>query len=252
MFVGNLDPDVDEKLLYDTFSAFGGITQTPKIMRDADTGNSKGYGFVSFDSFEASDLAIECMNAQYLCNRPIVVQYAFKKESQGERHGSQAERLLAASQPQRFKPNTIFSGGDGDTNVSLPTMSMNSMMYAPMNLPLSMMPPVPMMPPAPPTFMMPPPPPMPAGFMPPPPPQNFMMPPPPPIPGNLSYDPSGLSGGGAAHQFQFNPGNMMMPPPPPQFSSALPPNMAMMPPPPPPMPGFPPGMGATPYPQYPQ
>ena len=55
IFVGNLDVnEVDEKLLYDTFSAFGGITQTPKIMRDVDTGASKGYGFVSFDSFEAS------------------------------------------------------------------------------------------------------------------------------------------------------------------------------------------------------
>lgn len=33
VFIGNLDHDVDEKLLYDTFSAFGGILQTPKIMR---------------------------------------------------------------------------------------------------------------------------------------------------------------------------------------------------------------------------
>lgn len=31
MFIGNLDPEVDEKLLYDTFSAFGVILQTPKV-----------------------------------------------------------------------------------------------------------------------------------------------------------------------------------------------------------------------------
>ena len=41
LFIGNLDPEVDEKLLYDTFSAFGVILQTPKIMRDPETGNSK-------------------------------------------------------------------------------------------------------------------------------------------------------------------------------------------------------------------
>jgi splicing factor 3B subunit 4 len=64
---------VDEKLLYDTFSAFGTLTETPKIMRDADTGLHKGCGFVSYDSFESSDLAIECMNQQYLCNRAIQV-----------------------------------------------------------------------------------------------------------------------------------------------------------------------------------
>jgi splicing factor 3B subunit 4 len=43
LFVGNLSPEVDERLLYDTFSAFGTIIQTPKIMRDTDTGGSKGY-----------------------------------------------------------------------------------------------------------------------------------------------------------------------------------------------------------------
>jgi splicing factor 3B subunit 4 len=110
IFIGNLDPDVDEKVLHDTFSAFGGILQAPKIMRDPDTGLSKGYGFISYESFEASDLAIETMNGQYLANRAIIVQYAFKKDSHGERHGSQAERLMAMSLPQRFKPHTIFSG----------------------------------------------------------------------------------------------------------------------------------------------
>lgn len=40
LFIGNLDPEVEEKLLYDTFGAFGGILITPKIMRDPDTGKS--------------------------------------------------------------------------------------------------------------------------------------------------------------------------------------------------------------------
>ena len=31
LFIGNLHPDVDEKTLYDTFSAFGMIVQTPKV-----------------------------------------------------------------------------------------------------------------------------------------------------------------------------------------------------------------------------
>ena len=57
------------QLLYDTFSAFGMIVATPKIMRDPDTGLSKGFGFVSYETFEASDAAIEAMNNQYLMNR---------------------------------------------------------------------------------------------------------------------------------------------------------------------------------------
>ncbi|KAL0350335.1 UNVERIFIED_CONTAM: Splicing factor 3B subunit [Sesamum radiatum] len=90
LFIGNLDPDVDEKLLYDTFSAFGVIVTNPKIMRDPETGNSRGFGFISYDSFEASDAAIETMNGQYLCNRQITVSYAYKKDTKGERHGTPA------------------------------------------------------------------------------------------------------------------------------------------------------------------
>ncbi|KAK6128455.1 hypothetical protein DH2020_037797 [Rehmannia glutinosa] len=113
LFIGNLDPDVDEKLLYDTFSAFGVIVTNPKIMRDPETGNSRGFGFISYDSFDASDAAIETMNGQYLCNRQITVSYAYKKDTKGERHGTPAERVLAASNPttQRSRPHTMFASG---------------------------------------------------------------------------------------------------------------------------------------------
>ncbi|TFK69622.1 hypothetical protein BDN72DRAFT_897107 [Pluteus cervinus] len=96
LFVGNLDENVDERLLYDTFSAFGLMATTAKIARDPGSGVSKGYGFVSYTDFEASDAAIEAMNGQFLMNKAITVQYAFKKDGKGERHGTSAERLLAA------------------------------------------------------------------------------------------------------------------------------------------------------------
>ncbi|KAH8149316.1 uncharacterized protein LAJ45_06856 [Morchella importuna] len=95
LFVGNLDPMVDEKTLYDTFSTFGNLVAAPKIARD-DQGVSKGFGFISYDSFEASDKAIESMHNQFLMNKEINVQYAYKKDGKGERHGDQAERMLAA------------------------------------------------------------------------------------------------------------------------------------------------------------
>lgn len=232
VFIGNLDPDVDEKLLYDTFSAFGGITQTPKILCDADSGMSKGYGFVTFDSFEASDLAIECMNGQFLCNRAIVVQYAFKKDTPGERHGTQAERILAASQPQKFKPHTHFSGGQGDTtstvgnsiaNYQQQQIDMQHQMASHLNpmlmhhmagmgygqMPMQMQPPAPMMPSAPgylPAYM---------GGVPAPP---AGIPPPPPLPSAPSM---------------YHPAPPAMPAMPPMPG---PPPMSALPPPPPPPP----------------
>ena len=63
-------------------------------MRDPETGNSKGFAFINFASFEASDAAIDAMNGQYLSNRPISVSYSFKKDSKGERHGSAAGESL--------------------------------------------------------------------------------------------------------------------------------------------------------------
>lgn len=36
------------------------------------------------------------MNGQYLMNKQVSVQYAYKKDGKGERHGDQAERMLAA------------------------------------------------------------------------------------------------------------------------------------------------------------
>ncbi len=39
------------------------------------------------------------MAGQYLCGKSIDVQYAFKPGSKTERHGSVAERILAANRP---------------------------------------------------------------------------------------------------------------------------------------------------------
>ncbi|KAJ2058399.1 Spliceosome-associated protein 49 [Coemansia sp. S146] len=115
LFIGNLDPDVDEKLLFDTFAAFGPVVQNPKIARDASSGNSKGFAFVAYATFEAADAAIEAMNGQYLANKPVSVNYAFKKDAKGERHGSAAERLLAAqarkNDPTSVPPSTSAPGG---------------------------------------------------------------------------------------------------------------------------------------------
>jgi len=144
LFIGNLDPDVDEKLLYDTFSAFGVIISTPKIMRDPESAESKGFGFVSYDSFDASDAAIESLNNQFICNRPITVSYAIKKDSKtGERHGSPAERLLAASNPSRLlknRPHTLFGTGPlHEMGMGMPQQQVQ------MQPPPFAMPPMPMM-----------------------------------------------------------------------------------------------------------
>ncbi|KAJ5902495.1 splicing factor 3b subunit 4 [Penicillium taxi] len=94
LFIGNLDPMVTEDMLHETFSRFGLLANPPKIARD-DSHLSKGYGFISFADFEASDAAIAGMDGQHLMNKQCTVQYAYKKDGRGERHGDEAERMLA-------------------------------------------------------------------------------------------------------------------------------------------------------------
>lgn len=110
IFVGNLDLEVDEKLLYETFSNFGMVIST-KITRDAEDGASKGHGFVSYDNFTSADLAIAQMNGQYFSGKQIRCEYAVKKDSKGEKHGGFAERLLAENKPSAVSkmPTVMFN-----------------------------------------------------------------------------------------------------------------------------------------------
>ena len=58
------------------------------------------------------------MNGQFLCGNVITVKYAMKKDGKGEKHGSAAERALAAHmQPAKFIPHTMFSAGAGDASI---------------------------------------------------------------------------------------------------------------------------------------
>ena len=69
IFIKNLDKSIDNKALYDTFSAFGNILSC-KIAQDDDT-NSKGYGFVHFDTEEAAEHAIAKVNGMLLNDKKV-------------------------------------------------------------------------------------------------------------------------------------------------------------------------------------
>jgi splicing factor 3B subunit 4 len=233
LFIGNLDENVDERLLYDTFSAFGVMATTAKIARDPSNGQSKGYGFVSYTDFESSDAAIESMNGQFLMNKAITVQYAFKKDGKGERHGTEAERMLAAQarknnalpiaarpppapmafgarppmQPYAAPPGPYqgqFAGVLAQAPPPPPGFAPQQTL-GPGGIPMGMPPPMPGMPPGG-IPMMPPPPNMamfnPAGGFPPPPPPGFA--------------PQGMPGMPMMPGMPGIPGMIpMMPPPPP-------------------------------------
>jgi polyadenylate-binding protein len=69
VFIKNLDSTIDNKALYDTFSAFGEIISC-KIITD-EQNNSKGYGFVHFETREAADNAIKQVNNMLLNGKKV-------------------------------------------------------------------------------------------------------------------------------------------------------------------------------------
>ncbi|KAJ6948953.1 polyadenylate-binding protein 8-like [Populus alba x Populus x berolinensis] len=78
IFIKNLDKAIDHKALHDTFSAFGNILSC-KVATDS-SGQSKGYGFVQFDSEEAAQKAIEKLNGMLLNDKQVYVGPFLRKQ----------------------------------------------------------------------------------------------------------------------------------------------------------------------------
>ncbi|XP_074275537.1 polyadenylate-binding protein 2-like [Silene latifolia] len=71
IFIKNLDKSIDNKALHDTFSTFGTILSC-KVATDP-FGQSKGYGFVQYESDESAQKAIEKLNGMLLNDKQVYV-----------------------------------------------------------------------------------------------------------------------------------------------------------------------------------
>jgi RNA recognition motif-containing protein len=83
LFVGNLAFSVGETELKQLFEQKGGV-ESASVMRDLDTGRSRGFGFVEMSTDEAAQKAIAELNAFSLEGRNLTVNEARPKE---ERRG---------------------------------------------------------------------------------------------------------------------------------------------------------------------
>ncbi|KAI0142705.1 polyadenylate binding protein [Xylariaceae sp. FL1272] len=78
IFIKNLDAAIDNKALHDTFAAFGNILSC-KVAQD-ETGNSKGYGFVHYETDEAAAAAIKHVNGMLLNEKKVYVGHHIPKK----------------------------------------------------------------------------------------------------------------------------------------------------------------------------
>jgi polyadenylate-binding protein len=83
IFIKNLDSAIDNKALHDTFAAFGNVLSC-KVATD-EQGNSKGYGFVHYDTAEAAEAAIKAVNGMLLNDKKVFVGHHIpRKERQSK------------------------------------------------------------------------------------------------------------------------------------------------------------------------
>lgn len=78
VFIKNLDVAIDNKALHDTFAAFGNILSC-KVAQD-EHGNSKGYGFVHYETDEAASQAIKHVNGMLLNEKKVYVGHHIPKK----------------------------------------------------------------------------------------------------------------------------------------------------------------------------
>lgn len=82
IFVKNLSVDVDNKALYDTFSLFGNILSCKVVHSHG--GDSKGYGYVHYETQEAAEEAIEKINGMLIAGQEVFVGQFQKRQERGD------------------------------------------------------------------------------------------------------------------------------------------------------------------------
>jgi len=91
VFIKNLDKSIDNKAMYDTFSAFGNILSC-KVAQDVE-GASKGYGFVHFETEEAAMNAIQKVNGMLLNDKKVFVGRFVPRKEREKELGEKAKKF---------------------------------------------------------------------------------------------------------------------------------------------------------------
>ena len=82
IFVGNLDFGATEESIRSLFEEYGAVERV-SVLKDRDTGRSRGFGFVEMTNSEEADRAINALNGTNFGGRPLNVNEARPKGDGG-------------------------------------------------------------------------------------------------------------------------------------------------------------------------
>ncbi|MBQ0039268.1 MAG: RNA-binding protein [Treponema sp.] len=91
IYIGNLSFTTNEETITNLFSAYGEVISAT-IIKDRDTSQSKGFGFVEMDDEADCEGAISRLNGKEVDGRRVRVNYAEEKRDNGPRGGFNRDR----------------------------------------------------------------------------------------------------------------------------------------------------------------
>ncbi len=91
LYVGNLSYGMADSDLENLFAPYGTI-QSAQVIKDRDTGRSKGFGFVEMDTAEQAQAAIDALSGQDVNGRTLTVNEARPREDRGDRFAGSRDR----------------------------------------------------------------------------------------------------------------------------------------------------------------
>ncbi len=86
LYVGNLSYGMTDNDLQNLFEPHGAV-QSAQVIKDRDTGRSKGFGFVEMDNSDEAQAAIDALNGQDVNGRALTVNEARPREDRGGSRG---------------------------------------------------------------------------------------------------------------------------------------------------------------------
>lgn len=91
LYVGNLPYRIDEDSLRQLFTPYGNV-ETAKVIKDRQTGKSKGFGFVEMTTQAEADAAIRAVNETAMDGRNVKVSIAKPREERPARRSGWDDR----------------------------------------------------------------------------------------------------------------------------------------------------------------
>lgn len=91
LFIGGIPYQTSEQELQDAFAKAGPVVSA-RIIKERETGRSKGFGFVEMETEEAAEAAIEMWNGKDFDGRELIVNIARAEEKRPSNGGDREWR----------------------------------------------------------------------------------------------------------------------------------------------------------------